>query len=137
MAKSTGYTFFWALLLGLIGASLFWLYSPFLRQEVTRQVEDTLQRQEMAAAAGEKGSDPGKAATSRVAGSRFQLLAEGGKTFLADHKEGRVWRYFKHSREEGWARDEEGFVPLPIHFGGKTYISASDILAAEKDAKTP
>ena len=137
MAKSTGHTFFWALLLGLIGASLFWLYSPFLRQEVTRQVEDTLQKQEMTAAVGEKSSEPGKAVAPRLAGSRFQLLAEGGKTFLVDHKEGRVWRYFRHTREEGWARDEEGFAPLPIHYSGKTYISASDILAADKDAKTP
>lgn len=137
MAKSTGYTFFWALLLGLIGASLFWLYSPFLRQEVARQVEDTLQKQEMTAAVGDKGPDSAKAGAAKVAGSRFQLLAEGGKTFMVDLKEGRVWRYYRHTREEGWARDEEGFVPLPIHYGGKTYISASDIIAADKDAKTP
>ncbi len=129
MAKSTGFSFIWALLLGIVGASLFWLYNPLLQQEVSRQVEETIKKQEASAGGGEK-VEVGKAATAKIQGSRFMMLAEGGRTFMADLKEGRIWRYFHHTREEGWARDEEGFAPLQIHFDGKKYTSAVEIVSA-------
>ena len=38
MARSTGWTFFWALLLGSIAASIFLLYGPYLEREINRRV---------------------------------------------------------------------------------------------------
>ncbi len=55
------------------------------------------------------------------------MVTDGKQTFLADLKEGRVWRYFHHTREDGHLKDEEGFLPLPFYFGGKKYLTAGEV----------
>ena len=69
----------------------------------------------------ELGPRFGVLAASRL---REQVVTDGKQTFLADRKEGRVWRYFHHTREGGNLKEEEGFLPLPFFYGGKKYPTA-------------
>ena len=48
MARSTGWTFFWALLLGSIAASIFLLYGPYLEREINRRVAGALEKKDNA-----------------------------------------------------------------------------------------
>jgi len=132
MARNQGWRMMAALLVGIGGATVFWLYGPYLPREVSRQVEEALKGQaSRIGAAGEKAGAALKAAGSPVPGLRYQLVTDGKDTFLADLKEGRVWRHFRHTREGGQQKDEEGFLPLPFFFGGKKYPKAGDVEAGE------
>jgi hypothetical protein len=109
------------LLLGVGAATVFWLYGPFLPRVVGRQVEEAVKGQAARIAApGGKGGEESKAGGYQVSGFRYQLVTDGKETFLADLKEGRVWRYFRQ-------KEEEGFLPLPFFFGGKKYPKAGDV----------
>jgi hypothetical protein len=124
VARSQGWKTILALLVGIAGATAFWWYGPFLREEVNRQVEEAVKEQAAkTTAAGDKAPLAFKAAVPG-AGSRYQVVTDGKQTFLADLKEGRVWRYFHHTREGGHLKDEEGFLPLPFFYGGKKYPTA-------------
>ena len=117
MARSQGWNTIIALLVGLAGATAFWFYGPFLKAEVSRQVEEAVKEQAAKTTAqGDKAPLALKRAAPGV-GGRYQVVTDGKQTFLADLKEGRVWRYFHYSREEGQLKDEEGFLPLPFFFG--------------------
>ncbi|MBM4289513.1 MAG: hypothetical protein FJ135_15455 [Deltaproteobacteria bacterium] len=127
MAKSATWTFFWALLLGLIAASIFLLYGPYLEREINRRVAGALEKKDFTLQVA-KGSETQLAgAPSRAAGARFQLVSEGGKTFLADLQTGRVWRYFHYGKAEGWSKDVEGFAPLPFFHGNKKFFTAGEV----------
>ncbi|MFP3868105.1 MAG: hypothetical protein ACLFUU_08080 [Desulfobacteraceae bacterium] len=126
MARSTGGTFLLAILLGILGTTVFWLYSPFLDQKVANQVKEVLKNQEFVIQAGKGSGAQIQGAPSMAQGTRFLLVAGGNQTFLADLKEGRVWRYFHHTREGGWSQEEEGFMPLRFHFQGKKLYTASE-----------
>lgn len=124
MARSRGWNVIIALVVGFAGATVFWFYGPFLKREVGHQVEEAVKDQAAKTAdKGEmsplawKGAAPG-------GGARYQVVTDGKETFLADLKEGRVWRYFRHTREGGYLKDEEGFLPLPFFYGGKKYPTA-------------
>lgn len=125
MARSQGWNTIIALLVGFAGATAFWFYGPFLQKEVGRQVEEAVKGQ--AAKTGETGNKGPltlKGVGAPAALGRYQMVTDGKQTFLADLKEGRVWRYFRHTREDGHLKDEEGFLPLPFFFGGKKYPTA-------------
>ena len=113
-----------ALLVGFAGATVFWFYGPFLKKEVSLQVEEAVKEQ--AAKTTESGNNSPLALKGVVpgAGARYQVVTDGKQTFLADRKEGRVWRYFHHTREGGNLKEEEGFLPLPFFYGGKKYPTA-------------
>ena len=117
--------------MGFVGASVFWYYGPFLKNEIGRQ-EVEVQKDQAGKAVGPEYQAP--LALQGVRGSawggRYQVVTDGKETFLADLKEGRVWRYFRHTREGGYLKDEEGFLPLPFFYGGKKYPSA-DLKAGE------
>lgn len=119
-----------ALLVGFAGATVFWFYGPFLKKEVSLQVEEAVKEQ--AAKNTEQGSKSPTAfrAVAPGGGGRYQVVTDGKQTFLADLKEGRVWRYFHHTREGGHLKEEEGFLPLPFFYGGKKYPTA-DLKAGE------
>ncbi|HAY20592.1 MAG TPA: hypothetical protein DCY27_00150, partial [Desulfobacterales bacterium] len=102
MARSAGWTFIWALLIGIIGASIFLIYGPYLDQEINRRVTKALQNQDFNLQVAKGSETDLKGAPSRALGTRFQLVAEGGKTFMADLQTGRVWRYFHYGKAEGW-----------------------------------
>jgi hypothetical protein len=125
VARSQGWNIIVALLVGFAGATVFWFYGPFLKKEVSRQVEEAVKEQAAKPAeTGDKGPLAVKGVGAPWPGARYQVVTDGKQTFLADLKEGRVWRYFRHTREEGHLKDEEGFLPLPFFFGGKKYPTA-------------
>ncbi len=72
------------------------------------------------------GPDGLKRLASPAAGWRYQLVSDGKQVFLADLKEGRVWRYFRQTREGGMGKEDEGWLPLALYFGGKKLYSASE-----------
>jgi hypothetical protein len=127
MAKSTSWTFVWALLLGIIAASIFLLYGPYLEQEINRRVANSLEKKDFTIKVA-KGSDTqlAGAAARGPSGTRYQISSEGGNTFMADLQTGRVWRYFHYGKVEGWSKDVEGFAPLPFFQGNKKFYSAGE-----------
>ncbi|MGQ9921520.1 MAG: hypothetical protein ACUVRZ_09370 [Desulfobacca sp.] len=130
MARSTGWTFLWALVLGIVAASIFLLYGPYLEREINRRVAGALEKKEFTLQVG-KGSEVAMAgAPARASGTRYVLISEGGKTFLADLQTGRVWRYFHYGRAEGWSKDVEGFAPLPFFQGNKKFFTAGEAAGA-------
>lgn len=137
MARSTGWTFFWAFILGIIGTSLFWLYGPYLDQKIARQVEKSLKGKEFTIHTVKGGPVAPAEAPDTVPRKRFLLISGSEQTFLADLQEGRVWRYFHHTREGGWSREEEGFLPLRFYYGGKKYYAAEEVSATESSAGQP
>jgi hypothetical protein len=128
MARQSGWGIFLALLIGLGGASLFWLQGPYLKDEVARQVAQALKEQPVTVEVGKAGPEL-KATAPVAAGSRYQLMSDGKQVFLADLQQGRIWRYFKHTKEGGFAKEEEGFMPLGLFFGGKKYYGAAEVEA--------
>jgi hypothetical protein len=112
-------------LAGFAGATIFWFYGPFLQKEVSRQVEEAVKAQvAKTGETGNKGLLTLKGVGAAAPGARYQVVTDGKQTFLADLKVGRVWRYFRHTREEGHLKDEEGFLLLPFFFGGKKHPTA-------------
>lgn len=148
MAKSKGWSFFIALLLGITAASAFWLYGPYLEYQIARRVADAAKGQPGALMPGKVGDEIRKPGSGTLTGQRYQMVTDGKNILLADLKEGRVWRYYHHTREGGFAREDEGFLPLSLHFEGKKYPSAGQVAEAhdkpvgktrsgEGEAKTP
>ncbi len=134
MARSTSWKFFWALLLGIIAASIFLLYGPYLEQEINRRVAGALEKKDFTLQVA-KGSETQLAgAPSRATGTRYNLVSEGGKTFLADLQTGRVWRYFHYGKAEGWSKDVEGFAPLPFFQGSKKFFTAGEATGTPEGA---
>jgi hypothetical protein len=130
MARSTSWTFFWALILGIIAASIFLLYGPYLEREINRRVAAAVEKKDFTLQVA-KGSETALAgAPKQAVGPRFALVSEGGKTFLADLHTGRVWRYFHYGKAEGWSKEVEGFAPLPFFQGNKKFSTASEAAGA-------
>lgn len=130
MAKSKGWSFIIALLLGVVGASAFWLYGPYLEDQIARRVTEAMKGQPLAVTPGKAGAAPAKAGPASLVGQRYQIVTDGKNTLLADLREGRVWRYYHHTREGGFAREDEGFLPLTLHFEGNKYTSAGQVAEA-------
>jgi hypothetical protein len=126
MARSTSWTFFWALLLGIIAASIFLLYGPYLEQEINRRVAKALETKDFTLQVSKGTESQFTGAAPRAAGTKYSLVSEGGKTFLADLQTGRVWRYFHYGKAEGWSKDVEGFAPLPFFQGNKKFSTAGE-----------
>ncbi len=135
MAKSTGWTFFWALLLGIIAASIFLLYGPYLENEINRRVSGAMEKKDFTLNV-TKGSEAqlGGAPAHGPAGMRYQITSEGGKTFMADLQTGRVWRYFHYGKADGWSKDVEGFAPLPFFQGNKKFYNAGEATGTSEGA---
>jgi hypothetical protein len=130
MARSTGLNLFWALLLGIIAASIFLLYGPYLEQEINRRVAKALDKKDFTLQVA-KGSETQLAgAPVRATGTRYSLVSEGGKTFMADLQTGRVWRYFHYGKADGWSKEMEGFAPLPFFQGNKKFSTAGEAAGA-------
>ncbi len=130
MARGGGWTIVVVFLAGVLGAGVFWVYGPYQQQLVARQVAEIMQSHPVGVEV-TKGS-PGdlKAAPSHVSGPRYQMVADGKNVFLVDLREGRVWRYYHQTKEGGYSKEEEGFLPISMFYAGKKHYSAGDIDAA-------
>ncbi len=135
MARNRGWSVFVALLLGLLLASLFWLYGPYLKGQVERQVAEALKAQHLTVELSPESSGLPRGLPSLASGSRYQMVSDGKQVFLADLKEGRVWRYFHHTKEGGFAKEDEGFLPVALYYGGRKYFSATEVEAQPHPAE--
>jgi hypothetical protein len=115
MARRQGWSIFVSFVLGMLGASLFCFYTPFFKGSTAGPT---------ATEAGKGGLSLKEAARRQASGSRFQMVSDGQQVFLADLKEGRVWRYFHVTRD---SREEEGFLSVPMFYEGKQYLRASEV----------
>lgn len=129
MARSKGWSFIIAFLIGVAGASAFWLYGPYLEDQIARRVAEGMKGQPLGLTPGKVGAGAAatKAGPALLPGLRYQMVTDGKSILLADLKEGRAWRYYHHTREGGFAREDEGFLPLTLHFEGKKYPSAGQV----------
>jgi hypothetical protein len=115
MARRQGGSLFFSFFIGVLGASILWLYFPFLKGVIAGP---------RAAEASKKGLNLKDAADLQVKGSRFQMLNDGKQVFLVDLKEGRVWRYFHITQG---SKEQDGFMPLSVTYEGKQYQCASEV----------
>jgi len=130
VAKRQGWSFTIALLIGVVAASAFWLYGPYLENQIARRVAETVRQQPLALTPEKVGAAAVKAGFPKVPALRYQLVTDGKNILLADLKAGRVWRYYHHTREGGFAREDEGFLPISLYFQGKKYPSAGQVAEA-------
>jgi hypothetical protein len=128
MARSGSWT--WTViisfLVGVLGASVFWFYSPYGHDQLAQQVAEDLRTQRLPMELKGGPLNPQQLA-SQARGSRFQMVADGKDAFLVDLKDGRVWRYFHQTKEGGFSKEDEGFLPLPFYYAGKKHYAASEI----------
>ena len=112
-----------SLLVGVAGASIFWRYSPYGHDRLAQEDSQT----QALPGEGKIGPANLKKLPSQAQGSRYQLVADGKQVFLVDLKNGRVWRYFHHTKEAGFSMEDEGFLPIGLYFAGKKHYTASEI----------
>jgi hypothetical protein len=125
-SKSRKWTAIISLLLGVAVASIYWLYSPYGHDRLAQQGTGEVQTQPLPGQ--EKGEPVNlKKLASQAVGSRYQMVADGKQVFLVDLNNGRVWRYFHHTKEAGFSMEDEGFLPLGLYYGGKKHYTASEI----------
>jgi hypothetical protein len=128
MARSGSWT--WTViisfLVGVLGASIFWFYSPYGHNQLARQVAQDIQSKRLPVQV-KGGSATPPQLVSQARGSRFQMVANGQETFLVDLKNGQVWRYFHQGKGGVAGKEDEGFLPLPFYYAGKKHFAASEI----------
>ena len=117
-----------SLLVGMVGASIFWLYSPYGHDRLAQSVSGDLQTQPLPGE-GRGGPVNLKKLASQAMGSRYQMVADGKQVFLVDLTNGRVWRYFHNTKEVGFSMEDEGFLPIGLYYAGKKHYTASEIEA--------
>jgi hypothetical protein len=128
MARNRGWT--WtviiSLLVGAVGATVFWLYIPYGHDQLTQQVTQDLQVQRPPVEEKSSALDLRKV-PSQAVGSRFQMVADGKEVFLVDLQNGRVWRYFHQTKGDASSAEDEGFLPVAMYYAGKKHYSAAEI----------
>jgi hypothetical protein len=123
--RSSIWTIIICLLLGIVAATIFWLYTPYGHNQLAQQVVQDLKSQPLQP--GAKGGPLNlKKMFSQAMGSRFQMVTDGKDVFVVDLKDGRVWRYFHENKASGGPADE-GFLPMPFYFAGHKHYSATEI----------
>jgi hypothetical protein len=124
--KSRTWTVIISLLVGVMGASMYWLYSPYGHDRLAQSVTGDLQTQPLPGE-GKGGPVNLKKLASQAMGSRYQMVADGKQVFLVDLNNGRVWRYFHNTKEAGFIKEDEGFLPMALFYAGKKHYAASEI----------
>jgi hypothetical protein len=115
-----------SLLVGSAVASIFWLYSPYGHDWLAQQAAENLQTHSIAGD-GKAGPASLKKLASQAMGARYQMVADGKQVFLVDLANGRVWRYFHHTKEAGFSVEDEGFLPIGLYYAGQKHYTASEI----------
>jgi hypothetical protein len=125
-SRSGRWTAIISLLAGVVGASVFWLYSPYGHDRLGQELAGDLKTQPPA---GEVKGGPGslKKLPGQALGSRFQMVTDDKQIFLVDLTNGRVWRYFHNTKETGFNKEDEGFLPMPLYYAGQKHFDASEI----------
>jgi hypothetical protein len=121
--RNLSWTVIISLLVGVVGATLFWLYSPYGHDRLAQENSQT----QALTDEGKGGPVNIKKLASQAQGSRYQMVADGKQVFLVDLQNGRVWRYFHHTKEAGFSMEDEGFLPIGLYFAGKKHYTASEI----------
>ena len=112
-SRSGMWTVIISVVVGVVGASLFWHYGPYGHDRPAQPAAEDLQTQTHPEE-GKGGSVSLKKLPSQATGSRYQMVADGKQVFLVDLKNGRVWRYFHQTKEavrlhhEDKEQDDEG-----------------------------
>ncbi len=124
--RSWSWTTILSLLAGVLIASVFWLYSPYGHDRLAQEIAGDLKTQPIS---GEIKGGPGslKKLPTQALGARFQMVTDGKQVFLADLKNGRVWRYFHNTKEGGFSKEDEGFLPVPLYYAGQKHYDASEV----------
>jgi hypothetical protein len=125
-ARSWTWTVIISLLLGIVAATIFWLYTPYGHNQLAQQVVEDLKTQPLPQGMKEGPANLQKLA-SQALGSRFQMVTDGKEVFMVDLKSGRVWRYFHETKAGGVGQEDEGFLPVPFYYAGKKHYTASEI----------
>jgi hypothetical protein len=115
-----------SLFAGALGASIFWLYSPYGHDRLAQQAAEDSKAQPLPGE-GQGGPVNLKKLASQAMGARYQMVADGKQVFLVDLKNGRVWRYFHNTKEAGFSMEDEGFLPIGMYYAGKKHYAASEI----------
>jgi hypothetical protein len=126
--KSRTWTVIISLLVGVAVASTFWLYNPYGHDRLAQSGTGDLQTQPLPGE-GKAGPVNIKKLASQAMGARYQMVADGKQVFLVDLTNGRVWRYFHHTKEAGFSMEDEGFLPIGLYYAGKKHYTASEIEA--------
>lgn len=138
MARKQRWSVFSSFCFGILGASLVWFYVPFFRNLAPSPGVEELAMWPLPAEVSKKGGSLKEMANRQATGSRFQMVTDGKEVFLADLKEGRVWRYYRSTRN---SKEEEGFLALSMFYEGKPFASASEVedraMPKEREQKTP
>jgi hypothetical protein len=124
--KSWTWTVIISLLVGVAVASIFWLYSPYGHDRLAQQAAEDVKTQPLPGE-GQGGPVNFKKLASQAMGARYQMVADGKNIFLVDLKNGRVWRYFHHTKEGGFSMEDEGFLPIALYYAGTKHYTASEI----------
>jgi hypothetical protein len=134
--RSWSWTVIISLLVGIAVATAFWIYSPYGHYQLAQQVGGDLKSQTPLPGA-KIGALNLKNLVSQAPGSHFQMLTDGRQVFAVDLRNGRVWRYFHQTKEEGFSREDEGFLPIPFYYAGKKHYAASEIEAPANEPGNP
>jgi hypothetical protein len=127
-SRSWRWTAIISVLVGVMGASVFWLYSPYGHDRLAQEIAGDLKTQPIPG--GVKGDLTSlKKLPLQALGSQYQMVTDGKQVFLADLKNGRVWRYFHNTKEAGFSKEDEGFLPMPFYYAGQKHYAASEIEA--------
>jgi hypothetical protein len=133
---SWAWTVIISLLVGIAAATIFWLYSPYGHDQLAHQVAADLKTQPIPTQVKPKDLNAQKL-PSQATGSRFQMVTDFKEVFVVDLKAGRVWRYYHQTKEAGFNREDEGFLPVPFYFAGKKHYAVSEIELPASDSKDP
>jgi hypothetical protein len=125
-----------SLLVGAVGATFFWLYSPYGHDQLAQQVAEDLEAQRRPVEGKSSIPDLHKL-PSQALGPRFQMVTDGKQVFLADLRYGRVWRYFRQPKGDGAGTEDEGFLPVAMYYAGKKHYSATEIEAPPRSPGNP
>ena len=125
-SKSGVWTAIISLLLGVVGASIFWLFTSYGHERLAQQAAEDLKVQ-TAPGAGKGGSVSLKKLSAQAYGFRYQMVTDGKQVFLVDLQNGRVWRYFHNTKEAGFSKEDEGFLPMALYYASQKHYAASEI----------
>ena len=115
-----------SMLVGVLAASIFWRYSSYGHDQLAQPAAEDLKIQ-TAPGAGTGGTVSLKKLATQAMGSRYQMVTDGKQMFLVDLQTGRVWRYFHNTKEGGFSKEDEGFLPMPLYYAGQKHYAASEV----------